>query len=107
VVRQFWGRAAGRPAIRRGTLVFLGQEKSGHQWPPLFSISNYLVPVMVPIPVMIAVLVTISAYLMSFFVRAMAVIVPIPRSGVRSAAIIGIVIISPAVISVVIIPLVP
>jgi hypothetical protein len=24
VVRQFWGRAAGRPAIRRGTLVFLG-----------------------------------------------------------------------------------
>src|SRR3954470_12690342 len=49
---------------------FLGQEKSGHQWGrPSFSIPDYLVPVMVSIPVMIAVLVTISAYLMPFFVR--------------------------------------
>jgi hypothetical protein len=88
-------------------LFFWAKKRAATNGPPLFSISNYLVPVMVPIPVMIAVLVTISAYLMPFFVRAMAVIVPIPRSGVRSAAIIGIVIISRAVISVVIIPLVP
>ena len=35
VVRQFWGRAAGRPAIRRGTLVFWGEKRAANKWAAL------------------------------------------------------------------------
>lgn len=79
VVRQFWGRAAGRPAIRRGTLVFW-DEKRAAELRPLSSLqSDQLAPVVVPVVIMV--FVPILPHLMTIFVVAVAISVSIADLG--------------------------
>jgi hypothetical protein len=115
VVRQFWGRAAGRPAIRRGTLVFWAEklraekEESGRPYhPPQRNarpsrlIANLLAPVMIPIAIFVLVMIAVLHFV-TISIRPVAISISIAGLGVSPAAIIGVMVISPPVISVMVI----
>ena len=82
---------------------FFGIQKSGRLGPLSFFRSNQLAPVVVPVPVpvVIMVFVPILPHLMAIFVVAMAISVPIADLG--GAAIIPVMIVSPAVVSVMVV----
>lgn len=113
VVRQFWGRAAGRPAIRRGTLVFWAKKSGQPLAALLVSSLSQLSPVVVPIPVMVAISVATVVVVPVFYFVAVpivpvAIAISIPVASYLPAAIdppvISVAVVSTAVVSVMIIP---